>query len=340
VSRRAGLRLTVAALAIASTFFGAGAGRAEPVEVVVHITNFAFDPSPATVTVGDTVKWHVDEGIHAFASDDGVSFRSPDRMYPGQEYSWTPSAPGSYGYHSRYYRRMSGVIEVVAPPDPGPDPTTTTTTTAPPPPTTTTTVAPPPPPSGTTTTTRPPAAGGGTTTTTRPDGTTSTTAPRSTPTTFSWPSNAAPDPSTTGAARLGRPAPAPAGPDGPAPEKASKPSKGSRPGPGRHHLDGGDGLAAGAALGPDGLDAEPAEVSANEAAPPGAGGVPEVTGASTLPSLVSLALPALGGPATAEPPGGGGGHRSAALALLLLALAVLGGAGSAWYHRSSRYLPA
>ena len=359
MSRRAGLRLTVAALVIAGTIVvGASAGTAEPVDVPVEVTNFAFNPSPVTVTVGDTVVWQVLQGFHAISSDDGTSFNS-QAMTTGQEFRWTPSEPGSYAYYDRFYggpqgRGMSGVVEVVA----SPDPTTTTTTTAPPPDPTTTTTAPPPvssttttqppaPGSSTTTTTRPtttttapPASGGtgGSTTTTRPGGTTSTTR-------FTFPMTASPSASeaathpaagSPGLAGITVPAPSSATPG---PDKAPKASTGNgsnSQGSGKHRSGGGSDSAATDAAPvpvPDGFGQITGDLI------PGFG-----SGSSTtkLPTLAELALAASGEPASAPsaPASGGGGHLGLELVAVLMALLLLGSAGWAWYHRPSRYLPA
>ncbi len=71
------------------------------VKHVVHVGNFYFNPSAVTVSVGDTIRWQWDNGIHTTTSgtipagadawDKNITSGSPDFEYP-------VTMPGSYSY--------------------------------------------------------------------------------------------------------------------------------------------------------------------------------------------------------------------------------------------------
>jgi plastocyanin len=102
-----------------------------------EISNFSFSPAPATIHVGDTLRWTNNDGTsHTVTADDG-SFTSPSLPSQGT-FSHTFNEPGTVAYHCAIHTSMHGTVTVEAV-------TTTTSTVA-----TTTTAAP-----TTTTTTAP-----------------------------------------------------------------------------------------------------------------------------------------------------------------------------------------
>lgn len=81
--------------------------------IAVDISNFAFAPATLTVKVGDPVTWtNHDEEPHTVAADDG-SFHSPG-MGTNATYTFTFTAPGSYGYICTIHPFMHGTVVVTA----------------------------------------------------------------------------------------------------------------------------------------------------------------------------------------------------------------------------------
>jgi plastocyanin len=87
------------------------ADTAAAAQVAVSIANFAYDPNPVTVNVGDTVTWTNNDGVpHTVTANDG-SFQS-GTLQPGQSFSFTFTAPGSIDYHCEFHANMSGQVVV------------------------------------------------------------------------------------------------------------------------------------------------------------------------------------------------------------------------------------
>ena len=152
-----GIRLTVAALALAALATGlavgqpvlaAGGTRVLMVDNEPDLTNWHFEPAEVTVPAGSTVVWHNKGKEEHSVTADNKSFDSGYKP-KGGNYQRTFTKPGTYAYHCAPHPWMTGVVRVVAaaPAAPAPTtatssaPTTTVTTAAP---TTTTTAAPPP----------------------------------------------------------------------------------------------------------------------------------------------------------------------------------------------------
>ena len=77
----------------------------------VTISNFSFQPSTLTISVGTTVFWtNNDSTTHTITSDTGV-FSSGD-LPPGSSFSHTFSSAGSFGYHCSIHPSMTGTIIV------------------------------------------------------------------------------------------------------------------------------------------------------------------------------------------------------------------------------------
>jgi plastocyanin len=83
----------------------------------VNVVNFAYQPSPVTVQVGDTVTWNNTEGFHSVDADDG-SFGNESGS--GWTFTHTFTAPGTYEYFCDVHStaggtNMNGVVIVEAP---------------------------------------------------------------------------------------------------------------------------------------------------------------------------------------------------------------------------------
>ncbi len=302
-------RLAILLLASAAVLpVTAPAQAAPPQERTVRVFDFAYDPVPIQVEAGDTVVWVLDQSAqatHSVTSDDDGGFTAD--LVPG-----TPdnvfrrkfTTAGKFAYYCRFHlfsNSMVGQVQVTDPPPP-----TTTTTTEPP---TTTTTAPPP----TTTTTAPPPPP--TTTTTRPRPTTTTTQPPAAPPTTQPPASASTDDHDTtdttarATTTTGKPTTTTTGKKKPAATTTTKAPETTT-------------TSAAPAL--------PAEwIPTPDLVP---GGAPTTT--TTEPGTEVAA-----GHESKKGKGGGGGGFPVAVAGAL-GLLVLGGGVWAWYHRSSRYLPA
>lgn len=80
-------------------------------DVAVSIVNFAYDPSPLTVNVGDTVTWTNNDGTaHTVTSSDG-SIQS-GTLQSGQSFSYTFTTAGTFDYHCEFHANMTGQVIV------------------------------------------------------------------------------------------------------------------------------------------------------------------------------------------------------------------------------------
>lgn len=95
----------------------------------VSIQNIAFNPSTVTINVNDSVKWTNNELAtdHNVFSDETQQLRSAETLDPGDTYTFTFGAAGTYNYYCTIHgkNQMSGQVIVQA------APTTTVTTRAP-----------------------------------------------------------------------------------------------------------------------------------------------------------------------------------------------------------------
>jgi plastocyanin len=81
----------------------------------VSINNFAFNPTPITITADTTVTWKNDQDVtHTVTSDQGSmeSFNSGD-LAPGATYSHTFNTAGTYDYHCSIHTSMHGQVIVM-----------------------------------------------------------------------------------------------------------------------------------------------------------------------------------------------------------------------------------
>ena len=83
--------------------------KAAPVEV--KIDNFSFSPATITVTAGTTVRWtNRDDIPHTVVSDKQI-FKSKT-LDTDEQYSYTFTKPGTYGYFCSIHPKMTGKVVV------------------------------------------------------------------------------------------------------------------------------------------------------------------------------------------------------------------------------------
>jgi plastocyanin len=75
----------------------------------VYMKNSIFSPALMTLTAGKPVAWINDDNlVHRVTADDG-SFDSGD-MQPGATFSRTFTMPGTFPYHCKYHKGMTGTV--------------------------------------------------------------------------------------------------------------------------------------------------------------------------------------------------------------------------------------
>ena len=75
----------------------------------VYMKNSIFSPALMTLTAGKPVAWINDDNlVHRVTADDG-SFDSGD-MQPGATFSRTFTKPGTFSYHCKYHKGMTGTV--------------------------------------------------------------------------------------------------------------------------------------------------------------------------------------------------------------------------------------
>ncbi len=78
----------------------------------VEIMDFEFAPDSLAVTVGTTVTWiNMGSAAHTVTSETGEPLNS-ELLSNGQSWSYTFTEPGTYTYHCRIHRMMTGTITV------------------------------------------------------------------------------------------------------------------------------------------------------------------------------------------------------------------------------------
>lgn len=113
VTRRL-LQFAVAFLpAILLVWHFSGEMSAQAAQSSVTIQGFAFNPTPLTVNVGDTVTWtNMDTAPHNATADNG-GFKTAD-MQQGQSASVTVTTPGTYSYICTIHPNMKATLIVQA----------------------------------------------------------------------------------------------------------------------------------------------------------------------------------------------------------------------------------
>lgn len=79
------------------------------IEHRVYMKNSTFSPSLMTLTAGKPVAWINDDNlVHRVTADDG-SFDSGD-MQPGATFTRTFNIPGTFPYHCKYHKSVTGTV--------------------------------------------------------------------------------------------------------------------------------------------------------------------------------------------------------------------------------------
>lgn len=110
--RRAPLAGALMALGVAALLLGLGMrGVAAQGRAAVVIVDFAFDPVRIEIAAGETVTWtNTGAERHTVTADDST-FTSGD-LAPGERFSQTFAAAGSYTYRCRIHPSMTGTVVV------------------------------------------------------------------------------------------------------------------------------------------------------------------------------------------------------------------------------------
>ena len=99
--------------ALLLAFHLSGTMTAQAAQSTVAIKGFAFNPTPLTVQVGDTVTWtNMDTAPHNATADNG-GFKTAD-MQQGQSASVTVTTPGTYTYICTIHPNMKATLIVQA----------------------------------------------------------------------------------------------------------------------------------------------------------------------------------------------------------------------------------
>ncbi len=352
MERRAVVPLTVAAIAaVVTALVPIGGAGADTSGAIVVVRDSSYTPSRVGIRPGDVVIWTRPDGTtltHSVTSDDGRF--DADLTDQRRNVGFRFQEAGTYAYHCKYHGSaggggMAGVIVVegdstTTSTAPGPTTTTTpttepttTTSTAP----TTTTTAPP-----TTTTTKPPKPPKTTTTTTPPSPPPPPPPPGGTteppPPVWEPPPPPPPESPSSGAMNpppVGRPAPDPPR-RAPAPSNTKDRAAATNPGNGKDPAPPTTDTTAAAAPDPAAIAAAEAAALA-AAAPLPEAAPPAPPGPSSVEPLDPAILDTLAA-ANERPPDNG--SKLLIVAGFGLALFFFCVAAWAWYHRSSRYLPA
>ena len=83
-------------------------------QTTILISSASANPQVLVIDKGVTVTWlNIDMGLHTVTSDNGDpdSFLSPPLAY-NQEFQWTFTVPGTYGYHCTENPTIKGTIIV------------------------------------------------------------------------------------------------------------------------------------------------------------------------------------------------------------------------------------
>ena len=348
MQRRAVVPLCLAAIAaVVTTLVPTGGAGADTSGALVVVRDSNYAPSRVGIRPGDVVIWTRPDGTtltHSVTSDDGRFDAELTDQQRNAGFRFQDA--GTYAYHCKYHGSaggggMSGVIVVegqattttTAPgptttttPPTGPTTTTstapTTTTSAPP---TTTTTKPPKPPKTTTTTTPPPPP--------PPPPTTDTTQPP--PPAWEPPPPPPPEPPSSGAMNppaVGRPAPA-------SPPKRDPKDRAAttNPGNGKDPAPPTTDTPVPMPPAPDPAAIAAADAAAAAAAAAAAPPEPATIAPQSVEPLDPAILDTLAAASDKPPDNGSSLLIVAGIGLALFVLCV---GAWAWYHRSSRYMPA
>jgi plastocyanin len=89
-----------------------GADAATGNVITVDILNFAFNPNPIEISVGDTVTWTNQDGVPHTATGQNRDLLQSGTIPPGGTFSQTFTEPGEIPYFCEFHPNMNGVIIV------------------------------------------------------------------------------------------------------------------------------------------------------------------------------------------------------------------------------------
>ncbi len=85
---------------------------AGPPTAEVKIDNFTFAPATLTVKAGTQIVWtNVDDIPHTVVSEDHSTFKSKV-LDTGENFTFTPTKPGTYSYFCSIHPKMTGKVVV------------------------------------------------------------------------------------------------------------------------------------------------------------------------------------------------------------------------------------
>lgn len=108
----------LALLAVPGTFHAANPSSPNPSQQLakvegpqVTIQNFQFGPAALTISAGTTVTWtNQDDDTHTVT--EAKKLFSSKVLDPGQSFSYTFTAPGTYSYHCAIHPHMTATVIV------------------------------------------------------------------------------------------------------------------------------------------------------------------------------------------------------------------------------------
>ncbi len=104
---------TVTVGTVATGPSGGGAAPPAPATAAVSLAGKAFNPSSVTVAVGGTVTWTNNDSMPHNVTSASGAFRSTT-LQPGQVFTFTFTAPGTYPYSCTLHGGMNGTVIVPA----------------------------------------------------------------------------------------------------------------------------------------------------------------------------------------------------------------------------------
>ena len=80
------------------------------VSYCIDISNFAFDPSTLSITIGDVVRWTNNGSNHTVTGDDDLW--GSETLSNGDTFEHTFNSAGNFSYHCNFHGSMTGTVTV------------------------------------------------------------------------------------------------------------------------------------------------------------------------------------------------------------------------------------
>ena len=108
--------LLLVPLAAAAMLFAAwtGTAKSDDAKPAVTIANYAYSPSPITVTAGQTVRFTNNDDVQHTVTDQNGTFDSGS-LDANKSWSYKFDKPGTYAYYCRVHPSMKGTVVVTSP---------------------------------------------------------------------------------------------------------------------------------------------------------------------------------------------------------------------------------